>query len=139
MQKNLNKTISQLLHHEWVGPIPTHDDSFIQQNLYRLYHTIVADLDIEDIRFLINQEILLDDMMPIALGYLRMNILAEGDFYEGDLLNAVLSVSNIFWENHLELKMSLKNIINENLGVIESSDIPRKVIRNTENFLNQNP
>jgi hypothetical protein len=35
----------------------------------------------------------------------------------------------------LELKMSLKNIINENLGVIESSDIPRKVIRNTENFL----
>ena len=73
-------------------------------------------------------------MMPIALGYLRMN-LAEGDFYEGDLLNAVLSVSNIFWENHLELKMSLKNIINENLGVIESSDIPRKVIRNTENFL----
>ena len=124
MQKNLNKTISQLLHHEWVGPTPTHDDSFIQQNLYRLYHTIVADLDIEDVRFLINQEILLDDMMPIALGYLRMNILAEGDFYEGDLLNAVLSVSNI-----------LKNIINENLGVIESSDIPRKVIRNTENFL----
>ena len=111
MQKNLNKTISQLLHHEWVGPTPTHDDSFIQQNLYRLYHTIVADLDIEDVRFLINQEILLDDMMPIALGYLRMNILAEGDFYEGDLLNAVLSVSNIFWENHLELKMSLKNII----------------------------
>ena len=112
--------------------------------MYRLYHTIVADLDIEDVRFLINQEILLDlinqeilldDMMPIALGYLRMNILAEGDFYEGDLLNAVLSVSNIFWENHLELKMSLKNIINENLGVIESSDIPRKVIRNTENFL----
>ena len=37
MQKNLNKTISQLLHHEWVGPTPTHDDSFIQQNLYRLY------------------------------------------------------------------------------------------------------
>ena len=106
----MNKTISQLLHHEWVGPTPTHDDSFIQQNLYRLYHTIVADLDIEDVRFLINQEILLDDMMPIALGYLRMNILAEGDFYEGDLLNAVLSVSNIFWENHLELKMSLKNI-----------------------------
>lgn len=103
--------------------------------MYRLYHTIVADLDIEDVRFLINQEILLDDMMPIALGYLRKNILAEGDFYEGDLLNAVLSVSNIFWENHLELKMSLKNIINENLGVIESSDIPRKVIRNTENFL----
>ena len=31
MQKNLNKTISQLLHHEWVGPTPTHDDSFIQQ------------------------------------------------------------------------------------------------------------
>ena len=118
----MNKTISQLLHHEWVGPTPTHDDSFIQQNLYRLYHTKVADLDIEDVRFLINQEILLDDMMPIALGYLRMNILAEGDFYEGDLLNAVLSVSN-------------KNIINENLGVIESSDIPRKVIRNTENFL----
>ena len=57
MQKNLNKTISQLLHHEWVGPTPTHDDSFIQQNLYRLYHTIVADLDIEDVRFLINQEI----------------------------------------------------------------------------------
>ena len=33
MQKNLNKTISQLLHHEWVGPTPTHDDSFIQQNI----------------------------------------------------------------------------------------------------------
>ena len=27
MQKNLNKTISQLLHHEWVGPTPTHDET----------------------------------------------------------------------------------------------------------------
>lgn len=135
MQKNLNKTISQLLHHEWVGPTPTHDDSFIQQNLYRLYHTIVADLDIEDVRFLINQEILLDDMMPIALGYLRMNILAEGDFYEGDLLNAVLSVSNIFWENHLELKMSLKTLLTRISALLNHLTFQEKLLEIPKTFL----
>lgn len=73
-------------------------------------------------------------MMPIALGYLRMNILAEGDFYEGDLLNAVLSVSNIFWENHLELKMSLKNIINENLGVMNHLTFQEKLLEIPKTF-----
>lgn len=135
MQRNLNRTISQLLHQKWNGPVPTSNDSYIRQTLYRLYNTAISDLDIEDIRFLINQEILLDDIMPLAVEQLQSNILAEGDFYEGDLLNAALSVGSEFWSKHPALKETLKKTIRNHMWEIEAAGLPRQVGRNIESFL----
>lgn len=135
MQRILNKSISQLLKQEWVDSPPTPDDSFIKRNLFRLYHKKLNELDIEDLRFLINQEILLEILIPIALEQLQLNVLAEGDFYKGDLLNAVLSVTNAFWNNNIPMKEILKKILLDNKEFIETSRCPRKVIRNIENFL----
>lgn len=84
---------------------------------------------------MINQEILLEILIPIALEQLQLNVLAEGDFYKGDLLNAVLSETNAFWNNNIPMKEILKKILLDNKEFIETSRCPRKVIRNIENFL----
>jgi hypothetical protein len=38
--------------------------------------------------------------LPVALDVLRINPLAEGDFYPGDLLHSVLGVEGEYWRIH---------------------------------------
>lgn len=50
---------------------------------------------------MIGQDIGLPFLIPLALDILETNILAEGDYYGGDLLNAVLTSDCNFWRaNH---------------------------------------
>lgn len=68
---------------------------------------------IEDLRIMVGQNIGLKYLIPLALEELEKNILAAGDFYEDDLLKAVLTFNHEFWENNHQLflisrKSSLK-------------------------------
>lgn len=65
----------------------------------------IGKFDIEDLRIMIEQDIGLDDLIPLALETLEDNIFAEGDCYCGDLLNVVLDVSNQFWESNNAYKI----------------------------------
>src|SRR5687767_13713337 len=60
----------------------------------------LSELTIEDLRLLIAQSIGLNYVIPIALQRIEENPLVSGDFYEGDLLEAVLSVEKEFWLKH---------------------------------------
>lgn len=55
---------------------------------------------IEDLRIMIGQQISLRILLPLALEQLEIDPLAEGDFYPGDLLAAVLRTEDVFWSNH---------------------------------------
>jgi len=68
--------------------------------VHELRRRPVDQLGIEDLRVLIAQQVGLDVVVPIALGRLEQNPLAEGDFYPGDLLVAVLGVSQTYWRSH---------------------------------------
>jgi hypothetical protein len=55
----------------------------------------IDELAVEDLRLMIQQQIGLQYLVPIALQNLRENPLAEGDLYPGDLLVAVLRVAEV--------------------------------------------
>ena len=74
---------------------------------------------------MIGQNIGLNFLIPLALDELKQNILAEGDFYEGDLLKSVLTsytdycktgkenwslVVNLFKEKRKELDYNHKEL-----------------------------
>lgn len=63
----------------------------------------LASFSVEDLRIIIGQHMSLDYLIPLALEKLAENLLAEGDYYKGDLLKSVQSVPVEFWDNNPDL------------------------------------
>jgi len=59
-----------------------------------------SELSVEDLRLLVSREQSLDRYVPQAIELLEENPLAEGDYYPGDLLHAVLDVDESYWHEH---------------------------------------
>jgi hypothetical protein len=55
---------------------------------------------VEELRLLIGRQQSLRRYVPLAIEILEQNPLAEGDYYPGDLLQAVLSVDPNYWRAH---------------------------------------
>lgn len=62
----------------------------------------VKDLSVYDLRLMIGQNSSLKFLVPLAIQHLHVNALIKGDAYEGDLLNAVLTVEKKFWLEDLK-------------------------------------
>jgi hypothetical protein len=71
----------------------------------------IDEFTVEDLRLMIQQQIGLRYLVPIALQHLREDPLAEGDFYPGDLLAAILRVDGAFWQQKPDLNRELRNMI----------------------------
>ncbi|QKJ28824.1 hypothetical protein HQ865_03300 [Mucilaginibacter mali] len=90
----------------------------------------VGNLDIEQLRLLIGQQIGLPYLIVQALTHLEKDILSEGDFYPGDLLKSIISVDVLFWKAHSDLYRQLKTLIKKNKQKIAGEGI------NITSFLN---
>jgi hypothetical protein len=71
----------------------------------------IDEFTVEDLRLMIQQQIGLRFLVPIALQHLREDPLAEGDFYPGDLLAAILRVAGDFWQQKPDLNRELRNVV----------------------------
>jgi hypothetical protein len=67
---------------------------------YGAVATSTQQLAVEDLRLLIAREHSLSRYVPQAIELLEENPLAEGDYYPGDLLHAVLDVDITYWRAH---------------------------------------
>lgn len=68
---------------------------------------------------MIGQQIALEHLVPRALDVLEANPLAEGDFYAGDLMSAVLTVSSTYWEAHQDEWLRMHDIVDELLSAVD--------------------
>ncbi len=91
----------------------------------------LKDLTIEQIRLLIGQNIGLDYLIPKAIEILKINILAEGDLYPGDLLKVVLASDENFWTNNQSLKIEVQKIINNKKDKI----FDKKLLQEADKFI----
>ena len=99
---------------------PTEFPTGLVENCYKYRKIPVKDLTIEQLRLLISQQIGTKYLIGVALEKLGRNILAEGDFYEGDLLVAVSGLPIDFWtENQTEFQ-SFKNLVERNSELIKT-------------------
>ena len=56
-----------------------------------------AEFGVEELRLLVGRQQSLSRYVPLALDVLEQNPLAEGDYYPGDLLHAVLGGDAEYW------------------------------------------
>ncbi len=97
-------------------------DSHLVKTCHQLRKKPIKNFEIEDLRIMIGQNIGLKFLIPIALDRLKFNILAEGDYYEGDLLKAVLTCEKVFWINESELTKELDAIISDNEEILKEQE-----------------
>lgn len=103
------------------------DCSYVTREIYILRKKPIKNLEIEDIRLLISQNIGVNFILPISLEILESNILAEGDYYPGDLLKSVLSISKQYWFQNPEWKAQLIAILKKNINIIENADLSEEI------------
>ncbi len=96
----LDKTLEALENDNW-GPVPK-EESYLVTTCYRLRKKHLNTFNTEDLRIMIGQDLGLKYLIPLALKTLEEDILAEGDFYQGDLLKAVLTSNRDYWKTEKE-------------------------------------
>ncbi len=118
---SIDKTLTQLEDDDW-GEAAPEEKSYIVRSILGLRHKRLRELDVEDLRMAIQQDIGLRYLMPLALKELERNPLAEGMHYPGDLLCAVLRASPKFYKGNPDLKRKVEIILERVLSGIQMWD-----------------
>ena len=107
-----NKSIEQLENDYWTDEIEFPSGLVINCHKYRKIP--IKDLTIEQLRLLISQNIGLEFLIEPALEKLDQNILAEGDLYEGDLLQAISTIPAEVWNENQKEFQQLERLVELN-------------------------
>ena len=102
------KTLETLEKDVW-GP-DTYN-SHLTSTIHQVRKKVLNDHTVEDMRITIGQQMGLPYLVPLAIEVLKENISAEGDFYKGDLLKAVLKINAKFWKDNDEYWNSVNSLI----------------------------
>lgn len=108
------KSIENLEKDYW-GDVPQ-DQTGIIQRVYRLRKLPLDEFTIDDIRFLIIQHTGFPYILVLAIEFLKDNLYAEGNYYEGDLLSAVIAIKPDYWMPYQELWTEINHLINPKLN-----------------------
>ena len=114
------KSLQELEHSDWGEPDP--DATSLIIRCHRLRRKALVDFTLGDLRIMIGQQISLGYLIPIAIEHLEREPLAEADCYPGDLLGAVLSANDSFWQSHSDSHQRVANVIHFARSQLESSE-----------------
>ena len=118
-------TIENIEQDYW-GDKPSYD-SHLVTTIYKLRKKNLEEFTAEDLRIVIGQNFSLPILIPKAIDILEEDILAEGDFYPGDLLKNVLTITPKFWGDYPSLKTKLQNIfVKSQQRIKHSTDLSDK-------------
>ena len=94
---------------------------------HKLRKKPLKDFSMEELRLMISQNSSLKYLVPLAIERLHVDSLVKGDGYEGDLLNAVLTVEKKFWMDDLRGYIPmLQALIEKALGIANTKTIEYK-------------
>jgi len=102
------KTLTNLEKEKWNS---SDFDTRLITRLNQLRDIPLDDFTTEDLRIMIGQQMSLPYLIPLAIETLSINLFAEGDLFEGDLLKNVLGIETEFWNAHKEYWLQLNELI----------------------------
>lgn len=119
-------TLEALEQNIW-PPLDSGEGSFLISTCHALHKKPLEDFTIEDLRIMIGQNIGLQYLIPIAIDVLRSDILAEGDFYKGDLLKSVLTSDADYWRKEPANRAHVCTLFEENRKMLEQFETTRDI------------
>ncbi len=134
MTVDLNNTLEQLDKHVWGEP-DYDSDTHLVKTCHQLRKKPLRDFTIEDLRIMIGQNINLEFLIPLALEQLKENILAEGNCYEGDLLNNILTSEKEYWLSNKKNWQIFCELFEKNITRLKQFDTIKEIKSSwVENF-----
>jgi hypothetical protein len=122
MQPNLkSKSLEQLEKNIWPS-LSSDETSYLIKICHNLRKKPLIDFSVEDTRIMIGQNIGLEYLIPMAIDFLQETILAEGDYYEGDLLTSVLSSDSEYWKTHSTEQKLVITLFETNQTILQNCD-----------------
>ena len=94
---DLSKSLEQLEGDIWP---PCEFDSPVILESHKARKIPVQELSLEQLRLLVSQHLSLHILVPLAQDILWQNPMVQAKHYNGDLLCAVASLPDPFWEKH---------------------------------------
>ena len=130
--KQIDKTLEQLEGEVWEDiNYPTN----LVKTIYLLRKKILKDFSVEDLRIVIGQSFSLPYLIPLAIEKLNQNILAEGDYFEGDLLKSVLDSDKSFWVANKKYWQIVKELYVKNEKILQLDDSYKQLKKSFEQFV----
>ena len=106
--------------------------SYRVKTIFFLRKKVLRDFTIEDLRIYVGQSFSLPFLIPLAINKLKVEILAEGDLYPGDLLQSVLKSDINFWKENINQWRVVKEICSQNIQKINTD---RQISKSLESFI----
>jgi hypothetical protein len=98
MTSNTDQTLDEIEGRGW-GDVPAAASRLVR-TVHALRRKPIGQFGVEELRVLLSQQVSSDILVPHALDALERSPFAEGDYYPGDLLVAVLKLPGDYWEQH---------------------------------------
>lgn len=132
MKFDINKSLQQIENSDWGEP---KSDSPLEKRCYELRRIPLKEFEGHDLLRMISQGIGIEYLIPIALDLLRIDPLADRDFYPGCLLGALLKASYKYWDKNPALRDEVEKIYNKVLiNEKNDEDLTKVLIRNLKLF-----
>ena len=136
---DINKSVEQIEEVFWDEH--TEYPTALIKRCFQLRKKKIKDLTVSELRTLIGQNIGLEVLHPVAIELIKKNVLVEGDYYPGDLLQSLLDINCDFWQSNKDSWRILKNIIDQKIETINRSlvitdEIKESILRSFDNFRN---
>ena len=116
---DMSMSLEELENDFWGDPTyPSH----LVETCHALRRKPLRDLTDGDLRIATSQDRSLPYLVPLALVRLSADPMLAADYYEGDLLKAVLQVPATYWAEHPEQREELASIVPQFLAQAEHGD-----------------
>ena len=122
----LSKPLEVLENDYWGEP---EFKSYLRTTCFKLRKKLLKDFDTEDLRIMIGQSISLKYLVPLAIEVLNKNILASGDFYEGDLLISILRSDKDYWKSEVENWKTIRDLFNRNRVFLNDYEETEEIVK----------
>ncbi len=136
----LNNTLEELENDVWPEP---DCESYLVTTCHRLRRKPLDEFTIEDLRIMIGQNIGLQYLVPLAIPRLKQKPLAEGDFFEGDLLLNVTRMDRKFLNAHPHFAQEVVSICKTALQQLHANNIDNndelhnELVKNFSDFIKE--
>ncbi len=94
---------------------------------------------------MIGQDIGSEYLVPVAMEVLERDLLAEGDYYPGDLLKSLITLPKQYWETHSKQLRQARDVASraftrlEEAAQLDARPSNRDLMAAIEKFLNEPP
>lgn len=122
-QKNMN---IETYENEFWGDAPE-DVSGLEKSCYYIRKKDIIELDDNELRIAISQNMGLDLIVPIVISKIEKNPFVEALYYKGDLLKSLLEIDKSYWRKNKTFHSKVLKIVRDFSNYIDSENLTSEI------------